>query len=786
MPALTFDDLAAPPKGGKSGALTFDDLAPSRPAPRAEAPSGQMLPSYDPMGVPTGFTEAAPAATQMPYGEQMKKVGEFVGRTGRAGVEGAIAGVPGIFGDIESLGRMGLGYAGFDVDPESALPTTERIADWAFGEVETPEEKAGRVLGSIFSPQAPLRALAKAPRAIAESALIGRPGVRQAEIAAEAEAAGFKVAPSQARDVGPKSAVVTPAEQERLNRQATAAAGKEAPKADETFMAERAKEFDKQYRQVYNRNFLIDENVAKALDEIAKQERAIDPAGSSMVSGVASNLSARWKAAKQQADEIAAQQTMRRMMGGQKATSSAGQWIEKAFGPGERIDAPVITPQLARQMQVSEFRNLRPITSHDAPLWGADIKNVIDGLTEKLGLRVRPGVYVGSGGGAYGWASPAGHIFINEGLIAKREDALATALHEFGHQAEFQLFRYAPSEVKASINDAFRASQAQSAGKTVEQLRPVTAAKYDEAARQIVPTSAEAKRYYLGFNEWFAEQVSRWLTLTKEPQTLAEKFFAKIADMWKSIYAKVVGHVPMTKEIDAFMKSNWEGKLINEATTQRIFQAAEAGAEPAATTSSVAAKPVTAKIEGEQLRRLRSEMARRAATDADGNVRYQARQIVNQIDDVIEKSNPEVAARLKTLNEQYRAYMALQELRKLNAGDIIRAGHVSPKEVAQYLAREQSLDRHPLSQIGRYGSALQMRSLSEGAATTTDPLRSLLDRSQRVARYLTSPLSDPLQQAARAVQRRMTPGVVPPSSGAVPSAVSRAVRLQALGEENAP
>jgi len=735
--------------------------------PVSTAPATQ-IPSYDPMGNFTGYYEDAPPVSSMPYAEQMGNLKDVAVSGGKS----ALASIPGILGDVQNLAGWAQGAVGLPDTGIGQLPTTENIRDFVFGEPETDAEKIGAFVGPFLSPNWGPKVVAKGARALAESSLIGRPSKAAAEAAKVAEDAGYRVTARQVRGESPKGENLRPAEQIQMNRKVTSATGKPADNVSPEFMSERAGHFDKEYRNIYGGEFNIDQNMADVLTEIGKQEARIYPTGSPEVMGVARNLVNRFKAAEIQAGEIEAFNVMRKQT--TNAKRGIGNFVEKTFAPGERMEAAPLTQELMNEIKVRNYKNVRPITSHDAPLWGADVKKALDELSEKLGMRVTPGIYVGSGGDAYGWASRTGHIFIDEVLITKPQDALATALHEFGHQAEFQLFEYASPEVKKAINEAWSAAKTADKGKNVEQLRPVTSDKYTSSHQKSVPATTEEVRYYHGFEEWFAEQTSRWLTTAQKPVTAIEKFFKSVSDAWKAIYARVVGHTPLSPEVKKFMESNWKGKLINESVVNRVYQdpgAIPIGTTASGTTAAAPRAPVNAKIKGEELRRLRSEIASQAVNNPDGNIRFQARQIVRQIDEAIEKSNPQKGAALSKVNRQYQAYMTLADLKKANAGEINTAGHVSPQALGLFLEREQASALHPLSGPGRMGLSLKMRSLTEGPQGEPDVLRAVLDRGQRLARFLGGPLSEPLGRGARAIQRRMRPDVGLPQN-TLPAAIA--------------
>lgn len=92
------------------------------PAPAAPAqPSGQPLTAREPISVPELRQLTAPA--------QRPNVGlrEDVFRSVGSGLAQGTMGLVGLPGTIESLGRSGARYMGYDVSPETVLPTTEKV-----------------------------------------------------------------------------------------------------------------------------------------------------------------------------------------------------------------------------------------------------------------------------------------------------------------------------------------------------------------------------------------------------------------------------------------------------------------------------------------------------------------------------------------------------------------------------------------------------------------------------------------------------------------------------------
>lgn len=171
--------------------------------------------------------------------------------------------------------------------------------------------------------------------------------------------------------------------------------------------------------------------------------------------------------------------------------------------------------------------------------------------------------------------------------------------------------------------------------------------------------------------------------------------------------------------------------------------------------------PKTSKgtISGKELKALRTSANDVAFTSENGTARIEARKLVHQIDEAIENTNPAIAKELKETNRKYWATMTLQDLRLSNDASIM-AGNISPQKLGGVLEKDGGLKSHPLKRFGDYGTALKMRSITEGAQGETDILRSALSLGGKAARALTPIAAPAADFARRAVQKRMTPGVV--------------------------
>lgn len=125
-----------------------------------------------------------------PVGEIAKSYGDIA-----QGVPtGAIGGVLGIPGNVESLGRAGLNAVGAPVSTESFLPTSGRVEDAMAGPAPNSDVATGRAIGELIGPAAGVKAVKGA------SLAVGRPiaGGGPTEAAKAASDAGYKLPPAMA------------------------------------------------------------------------------------------------------------------------------------------------------------------------------------------------------------------------------------------------------------------------------------------------------------------------------------------------------------------------------------------------------------------------------------------------------------------------------------------------------------------------------------------------------------------------------------------------------------
>jgi hypothetical protein len=226
--------------------------------------------------------------------------------------------------------------------------------------------------------------------------------------------------------------------------------------------------------------------------------------------------------------------------------------------------------------------------------------------------------------------------------------------------------------------------------------------------------------------------------------------------MWKAVYTRVVGHTPLSKEVDDFMRKSWEGKAIDETAMREVFQLKQA-AEPVAGGTPVATpvapvEKVTAKIDGSQLQALRSRLSGISAQGGlEGN---RAAGLLKQIDSAIARNNTKLAERLAIANRQYTATKTLENLIQSKSPGIFQ-GNVDLEQLGKELASRGAGPKHPLHELGQIGEQLQIRGRFDPRPQQDrlDVLNALLGKAGRAIGTVTGGRS----AAARAIQRRMKP-----------------------------
>ncbi len=136
------------------------------------------------------------------------------------------------------------------------------------------------------------------------------------------------------------------------------------------------------------------------------------------------------------------------------------------------------------------------------------------------------------------------YISLSENLDANLE--LEIIAHELGHIIEKKHLKNADLDTQKAIKEEFNKwlieHKDKSVNDYVSEMRNRNNAESTIASNPNPNLNAnELSPYWRSFSEWFADQVSRWVTTSDKPLSLVEKFFSKIAEQLKKLAQIVTG-----------------------------------------------------------------------------------------------------------------------------------------------------------------------------------------------------------------------------------------------------
>ena len=136
--------------------------------------------------------------------------------------------------------------------------------------------------------------------------------------------------------------------------------------------------------------------------------------------------------------------------------------------------------------------------------------------------------------------------------------------HELGHAIQNIAYDNAPQETKDAIKAEYEKWLASTKGKTgrelVQMLRNRETADTQMMSVSEGKTAEQMEPYWTKFEEWFADNVSRWATTSDKPISVTEKFFSKVAQMMRDLVAVVTGRkYPPAKTVEDFLNKMGPG-----------------------------------------------------------------------------------------------------------------------------------------------------------------------------------------------------------------------------------
>ena len=160
-------------------------------------------------------------------------------------------------------------------------------------------------------------------------------------------------------------------------------------------------------------------------------------------------------------------------------------------------------------------------------------------------------------------------LFISDNM--SETETLEILSHELGHMIQKIAYDTADANIQADIKNAYNdwidSLSNKTAGDLVRSLRNRATAEMTiqesgpNAMQRPISTLTENERnYWMGFSEWFADNVSRWATTADKPLTVTEKFFSKVAQMMRDLVAVVTGRkYPPNKTVADFLDAMGPG-----------------------------------------------------------------------------------------------------------------------------------------------------------------------------------------------------------------------------------
>ena len=157
---------------------------------------------------------------------------------------------------------------------------------------------------------------------------------------------------------------------------------------------------------------------------------------------------------------------------------------------------------------------------------------------------------------------------------------LETIAHELGHAIQNIAYDSAPANAKQAIRDEYEAWLKSTKGKTARELIHMLRNREAASEASTIPAGKQASEmdpYWTSFNEWFADNVSRWASTADKPLSITEKFFSKVAQMMRDLVAVVTGRkYPPAKAVADFLEKMGPGSSVDWMTATNVRPSTQA------------------------------------------------------------------------------------------------------------------------------------------------------------------------------------------------------------------
>jgi len=174
------------------------------------------------------------------------------------------------------------------------------------------------------------------------------------------------------------------------------------------------------------------------------------------------------------------------------------------------------------------------------------------------------GFTVGEEGSAQNMGPYKRDFYISFKSGMSENKSLEVISHELGHAIEAIAYKNAPQETKNAIRAEYEKWLESTKGKTgrelVQMLRNRETADTQMMSVEEGKTAEQMRSYWKGFDEWFADNVSRWASTAEKPVSIVEKFFSNVAQMMRDLVALVTGRkYPPNKKVAEFLDAMGPG-----------------------------------------------------------------------------------------------------------------------------------------------------------------------------------------------------------------------------------
>lgn len=203
------------------------------------------------------------------------------------------------------------------------------------------------------------------------------------------------------------------------------------------------------------------------------------------------------------------------------------------------------------------------------------------GVDAKVTVRYAPDEELGSN---VGRATPKGdgkyEIVLSE--LQRGAELISTLFHEVGHVVKWAAFNKADPQTREAImrdydewfqqNNIDTLRSAHVLGARASAVRQQQLAEYARNGRMLKDLSAAERKYLLDFDEWFADQVARYMTTDAKANSIIAKFFKAVARQILQISRAFGSRAEPSKAVKKFLD-----QMRLDATARRVAKNEAAG-----------------------------------------------------------------------------------------------------------------------------------------------------------------------------------------------------------------